>query len=80
MFYCVIGLLLYDLIWILLNLGTSINGTDQYTGGNENGVMRCSMLLAVGNLILKGLLSINLNQQIKKLKNNQPKFEQEINY
>ena len=80
MFYSVIGLLFYDLVWIILNLGNSIHGTDQYTGGNENGVMRCSMLLAIANLVLKGLLSLNLNNQIRKLRANQPKPEQDFNY
>ena len=42
--------------------------------------MRCSMLLAIANLVLKGLLSLNLNNQIRKLRANQPKPEQDFNY
>ena len=89
MYYDVIILLVYDLIWIILNLTNFWNGTDKDTGGNENGILRCCMILAIGNAILKGFLSINFMKDIKNLEGNNNKqsnnqindnFHSNVNY
>ena len=80
--YGVICLLVYDLIWIILNFSNFINGTDKNTGGNENGVLRCAMILAIGNAILKGFLSMNFRKDIKNLEGNniENNYQLNVNY
>ena len=51
--YGLYGLIDYDLILILLNLGNCFNGIDQYTEGNENGILRWSMFITILNEIIK---------------------------
>ena len=65
MFKGVLLLFVYDLIWIFLNIKNSIYGFNQYIGKKENGILRLSMLITFCNLIIKGLLSFNLYNQIK---------------
>ncbi len=65
MFKGVLLLFVYDLIWIFLNFKNSIYGFNQYIGKKENGILRLSMLITFCNLIIKGLLSFNLYNQIK---------------
>ena len=80
--YGVLCLLVYDLIWIILNFSNFFNGTDKNTGGNENGVLRCSMLLAIGNAILKAILSMNFKNDIRNLEGNnkQSNFQSNDNF
>ena len=66
--YFLIG---YDLVWILLNFSNCIHGIDQYTEGNENGILRWSMFVTFLNEIIKcGIVYSILGEKNKIEKGN----------
>ena len=67
MLYGVAALIGYDLIWVLMFLSNSWNGIDEYTGGNEDGILKFSMIITVINILLKLILEFGLWAQSKKI-------------
>jgi len=67
--YCLYFLIGYDLVWILLNFGNCINGIDQYTQGNENGILRWSMFVTFLNEILKCGIVYSILGEKNKIEN-----------
>ena len=67
MLYGVAALIGYDLIWVLMFLSNSWNGIDEYTGGNEDGILKFSMIITVINIFLKLILEFGLWAQSKKI-------------
>ena len=73
--YLVIGLIAYDLLWIIFSWNSCTSGNDKYTGGNEDGIKKFALLLTFINLICKSGLTFSLWAWVKKLENkNKNKF------
>lgn len=53
-----IGIVVMDVIWFILNIVDVFKGVDVYKGGNENGILRTSALLCVGNIVIKTIIII----------------------
>ena len=62
----VFGLLIYDLIWMLIYIGSVFSGRDKFTGGNEDGILKFTMFITLLNEIIKGCLSFGIWAQIKR--------------
>ena len=75
--YFLIG---YDLVWILLNFGNCINGIDQYTQGNENGILRWSMFVTILNEILKCGIVYSILGEKNKIENGSKNVMENQNY
>ena len=59
-------LILYDFIWIIINFGRT--NIDKYTGGNENFIVKFSILMCFINIVAKGVISIYLFKVYKFFK------------
>ena len=58
--YMVIGLFVYDLIWLGIYGGSCWDKHDKATGGNENGLLITSFFITIINEVLKGMLGFSL--------------------
>ena len=64
--YSVLGLIVYDLIWLFLLGGGCAKGKDYYTGGKENGIGRFALVITILNEVVKVCLAFGLWAQIEK--------------
>lgn len=64
--FSIIGLIGYDLIWLIICGGVSLKGRDKYTGGNENGIGRTSFVVTIISEILKCFTAFGLWAQIQR--------------
>ena len=58
--YMIIGLFVYDIIWIGIYGGSCLYKHDRVTGGNENGLLIASFFITIINEVLKGMLGFSL--------------------
>ena len=58
--YMIIGLFVYDIIWLRIYGGSCWNKHDRGTGGNENGLLIASFFITIINEVLKGMLGFSL--------------------
>ena len=64
--YSVLGLIVYDLIWLILLGGSCVKGKDYYTGGKENGIGRLAFVITILNEVVKVCLAFGLWAQLNK--------------
>lgn len=62
----VIGLIGYDLMWLIICGGVSLKGRDRYTGGNENGIGRVCFVVTIISQLLKCFTAFGLWAQIQR--------------
>ena len=65
--YIGIGLLVYDMIWFLIEITNLFSGIDQYTGGSQNGLFRFTLLITFISILTKTVLVLSLLIQRSKL-------------
>jgi hypothetical protein len=58
--YMIIGLFVYDIIWLRIYGGNCWDKHDRRTGGNENGLLIASFFITIINEVLKGMLGFSL--------------------
>ena len=58
--YMIIGLIVYDIIWLGIYGGSCWYKHDRGTGGNENGLLIASFFITIINEVLKGMLGFSL--------------------
>ena len=56
----IIGLFVYDIIWLGIYGGSCWDKHDRGTGGNENGLLIASFFITIINEVLKGMLGFSL--------------------
>ena len=53
-----IGMVVMDVMWLVMNIVSVFKGVDVYKGGNENGILRVSVLLCVCNIVVKAVVIV----------------------
>ena len=65
-FYSVIGLIIYDFLWLVTHYDIALN--DKRTGGNENVISFFAVIFCGANIIVKSFLAVLLLNQLNYMK------------